>query len=83
MAQEQIRLPDPATNGSYEWTQEDIDAVLHRLGQMAMQGTFNPTTWEGQTLTIRIAGQERQVMPKYFGYVYSQWQKLAAGTGGD
>ncbi len=70
-------LPDPASEGAFDWTQEDIDAVLQQLGRMSVQGKFNPATWEGEVFKITLSdGREHEVLPRYFGMVYGQWLKL-------
>jgi len=75
-----IKLPDPATQGSFDWTEPDIDKVLTELGRRAMQGKFNPRTWEGEDFKIELSdGREHDIMPKYFGAVYGQWLKLVSG----
>ena len=68
-------LPDPASDGAYEWTKSDIDGMTALLGRQMMDGKFNPKTWEGDNVEYTfVDGTTRMVIPKYFGMVHRQWQ---------
>lgn len=75
-----ITISDPATEGSYEWTQQDLDTALEMLGKNAAQGKFDPATWDGDNITVKFAdGVERECVPKYIGYIASLFQQRGQG----
>lgn len=67
-------LPDPASEGEWSWTAEDIEAVVEELGRRAMTGRFNAQTWEGDAIEIELSSGKHTILPKYFGVVFKQWQ---------
>ena len=74
----ELRMPDP-TGMPFDWTQDDINAVMFRLGQNMATGTFEPSTWEGEPVKVTLKyGGERDIVPKYFGMVYAEWEELKA-----
>ena len=67
-------LPDPASDGEFTWTCDDLQACMAELGRQMMRGRFNPHTWEGHDITVHVAGRDRAFSTKYLGYIAGDFQ---------
>lgn len=67
-------LPDPASEGGFNWTEPDIRAARARVAQLIVSGEVNPQTLDGEPFAITFAdGKTRNVLPRYLSAVYQKW----------